>query len=77
VPCQEDTPQTGSGRQQRIANVKQAFAVRCDSNVCGKKILLVDDVYTTGATVSACAQVLMKSGAAFVDVLTLARGVNP
>ena len=43
--------------------------------VSGKRILLIDDVYTTGATVNECARVLLDAGAERVDVLTLARTV--
>jgi len=68
-------PQTGLGRKERLKNIKNAFGVSDSSKVKGKKILLVDDVYTTGATVNECAKVLMKAGAACVDVLTLARAM--
>ena len=65
--------QTGLGRQQRLENIKGAFSVRLPKVVDGKKILVVDDVYTTGATVDECARSLLKVGAAQVDILTLAR----
>jgi ComF family protein len=68
-------PQTGLGRKERLQNIKNAFGVSDSSKVKGKKILLVDDVYTTGATVNECAKVLLRSGAARVDVLTLARAM--
>ncbi len=66
-------PQTGLGRKQRKANIRNAFRVRDGDRVNGKRILLVDDVYTTGATVNECARVLRKAGAKRVDALTLAR----
>ena len=66
-------PQTGLGRKKRIANIKNAFCVTNIPKVRGKKILIVDDVYTTGTTVNECAKTLMDSGAVHVDVLTLAR----
>lgn len=66
-------PQTGLARKKRIQNVKNSFAVKDSSKIEGKRILLVDDVFTTGATTSECAKVLLKSGACHVDVLTLAR----
>jgi ComF family protein len=68
-------PQTGLGRKERLANIKNAFHIRNGSKITGKRILLVDDVYTTGATVNECAKVLLKGGAGHVDVLTLARAV--
>lgn len=63
--------------KERAQNVKRAFTVHPGRNVTGKKILLVDDVYTTGATVNECVKVLLKAGAAEVSVLTLARVVKP
>ncbi len=68
-------PQTTLSRKERQRNVKGAFAVACAERIEGKRILVVDDVYTTGSTVNECAQVLMKAGARWVDVLTLARAV--
>lgn len=63
---------------QREKNVKNAFGVRAASavHVQGKNILLIDDVYTTGATINECARALLKAGAAQVNVLTLARVVR-
>jgi predicted amidophosphoribosyltransferase len=54
-------------------NIKNAFSVRRPGRITGKRVLLVDDVLTTGATVNACAGILIQDGAARVDVLTLAR----
>ena len=68
-------PQTGSGREERMANVKNVFAVWDRRKITGRKILLIDDVYTTGATVEACAGALLGNGAEYVDVLTLARAM--
>ena len=68
-------PQTGLGRKARMNNIKNAFSVREDSPIKEKRILLVDDVYTTGATVNECARELMDNGALCVDVLTLARAM--
>lgn len=67
--------QTGLGRQQRLNNIKGAFRVEIPAKVIDKKVLLVDDVYTTGATVNECARVLLKAGAERVDVLTVARAM--
>lgn len=68
-------PQTGLSRQQRLINIKGAFRVEDPQKVNAKKVLLIDDVYTTGATVNECARVLLKAGAEFVDVLTVARAM--
>ena len=64
---------------ERHKNVQHAFAFnpKRAAQVAGKNVLLVDDVYTTGATVKECAEVLLKGGAAKVNVLTLARVVKP
>lgn len=70
-------PQGYLGREARERNVKGAFAVRPAKLhlVHGRTVLLVDDVLTTGATVGECARVLLKAGAAAVDVVTLGRVV--
>lgn len=67
--------QVGLAQREREDNVRAAFAVlpRQDEQVRGRRVLLVDDVYTTGATVSAVARALIKGGARAVDVLTFAR----
>ncbi len=69
-------PQTTLSRQERLRNLRQAFSVRQPEAVAGKRVLLIDDVYTTGTTVNECAKVLKKAGAASVRVLTLARTIE-
>ena len=65
--------QVNLSRQERVANVRRAFAVTDRNGIEGKKILLIDDVYTTGSTAKECSEILMKNGAEEVAVLTLAR----
>jgi ComF family protein len=66
-------PQIGLNPKERRDNVHRAFAVPRPAEVQNKKILLVDDLYTTGATVRECARVLRRAGAKRVEVLTVAR----
>ncbi len=71
------TPSQGHLKaKERFQNVKKAFSFNSKYQVKGKTIILIDDVYTTGATVQECTDVLLKNGAAKVHVLTLARVVK-
>ena len=69
-------PQTRLDKESRRANVREAFRVDAPTQVQGKRLLLVDDVYTSGATVEECAGTLYQSGARIVDVFTLTRAVD-
>jgi ComF family protein len=73
VRTRHTAPQVGLNPKQRQDNVKGAFAVTDPALVKGKHVLLVDDLYTTGATVKECARVLRRAGASRVEVLTVAR----
>lgn len=66
-------PQTQLSGAERRKNVRGAFEVRKTKEVEGKRILLIDDVFTTGATSQECASALREAGASEVHVLTLAR----
>jgi predicted amidophosphoribosyltransferase len=66
-------PQINLGRKERENNVRNAFAVVGKKAISNSRILLVDDVYTTGSTVKECAKVLIENGAKSVAVATLAR----
>jgi ComF family protein len=65
--------QAGLSRLERARNVANAFDVRRAALVRDRRVLLVDDVVTTGATAAACARALVRAGAAAVSVLALAR----
>jgi ComF family protein len=65
----------GMDDRARVLSVKNAFEVVRPNFVNGRDVLLVDDVFTSGATASACAKVLKKAGAGKVGVFTLARAV--
>ena len=70
TPHQADLP-----RNERLKNLKGAFALRRGVNIAGLHVWLADDVFTTGATLHEAAKTLLNGGAADVRVLTLARGV--
>jgi ComF family protein len=65
--------QTGLTRHQRRENMRGSFEVVQPEMVAGNEILLVDDVFTTGTTVSECARILLRAGASKVYVVTVAR----
>ncbi len=66
-------PQVEFSGHERIKNVKDAFSVAHPENLVGKRILLVDDVLTTGSTLKECALALKKAGVLSVDAVTVAR----
>jgi ComF family protein len=76
VRTRETVSQTGLTRHQRRANVRGAFAVSRPERIVGKNILIVDDVMTTGTTVSECARVLLRAGAKQIFVATAARATK-
>lgn len=69
----ETPPQTYVTGKERLKNIKGAF--RSSGDIKGSKVLLIDDVITTGATVRECSKVLRKAGAEDVTVLALARSM--
>jgi ComF family protein len=71
------TPSQGlMGPAARARNVRGAFALRRGRSVEGKRIVLIDDVLTTGATAEECARILRREGAASIGVLVLARALR-
>ena len=75
IKVRRTRPQTGLNRKMRLKNVRNAFQVNRKVNLKERTVLLVDDVYTTGATSAACTEALLAGGAARVNVLTLARKI--
>jgi ComF family protein len=71
--------QIGLSRTQRATNVQGAFKVAPErtGDIAGRRVVLIDDVLTSGATVDACARALLRAKAASVDVLVFARVVDP
>ena len=73
------TQQVGLSRSERAANVQGAFRVPPEGKpaVVGRRLVLIDDVLTSGATVEGCVKALLRAGAANVDVLVFARVADP
>lgn len=71
--CRETTSQIGLSRHQRRENIRGAFRVAKPDEVGGREVLVVDDVFTTGTTVSECARILRRAGASNIYVATVAR----
>jgi ComF family protein len=71
--------QVGLSRSERAANVQGAFRVPDAGKpaMIGRRLVLIDDVLTSGATVEGCARALLRAGAANVDVLVFARVADP
>jgi ComF family protein len=69
-------PQTTLSRQERLRNLRNAFKIRRPQELVGKRILLVDDVYTTGTTLNECAKTLRHADTGPVYALTLARTID-
>lgn len=83
IPCNDDilqrrsqtSTQTRKSKLSRWTNVSEVFAIRKPDQIVGKRILLVDDVITTGATLEACGQVLVDGGCAKLSVACIAAAV--
>src|SRR5204863_9391333 len=84
IPCRPlleriryTTTQTALDRSERMENLHNAFRLRKNANVRGLHVLLLDDVLTTGSTLSECARVLKRAGAISVHAATAARAYFP
>ncbi len=75
VKIRETEPQNKLEREQRLKNLKGAFEAKEGVSVADRKVLVVDDVYTTGATMNEMAKTLLKAGATEVRGITVARSV--
>ncbi|MGA2603642.1 MAG: ComF family protein [Verrucomicrobiia bacterium] len=67
--------QTKLGAEARMKNLRDAFAVRDEKALKGKRLVILDDVFTTGATMDSCAKTMKSAGAREVIALAVARGV--
>ena len=66
-------PQSELSKLQREKNVKDAYKVKNIEKIIGKKILILDDIFTTGSTVGECSKKLIEAGCKTVDILTIAK----
>ncbi|MFC2158920.1 ComF family protein [Acidobacteriota bacterium] len=81
IPCdqkilkkvRQSPPQTSLEAEDRLRNLKDVFTVRRPDRISGKRVLLIDDVFTTGATLNECARMLLETGALEVRALTVAQ----
>jgi len=73
---QNTPPQSGLHPRQRAENVRDAFRIKPGVDVKGQNYILVDDIYTTGASLNECARILKASGAAEISAMTLAIAIK-
>jgi ComF family protein len=76
VKIKDTMPQVGLSSKDRLKNIRKAFGIKDKKLIEGKKVLLIDDVITTGATVRECSRALKKAGAKEIYVITLAHGIR-
>lgn len=77
IRLRDTRPQVDLPKAKRFENIRGAFTVKHPSPYVGKSLLLIDDVVTTGATLSECARALREAGVKSVSALTLASGSSP
>jgi competence protein ComFC len=76
IRVKETSAQKELGSAQRLKNLQNAFEVKAPEKISGKTILMVDDIYTTGATLNECAKTLLECGAKAVNIATIATAVE-
>jgi len=75
IKIKEVPPQSSLSRAERLVNLNQAFSIKNKKAIEGKRILLIDDIITTGTTLKVCGELLYQAGAKDVQCITLAAGV--
>lgn len=71
--CKHIKPQSTLTKKERTENIKGAYRIRDKSKIEDKKIIILDDVYTTGSTVNECSKILKEAGAEKIGILTIAK----
>lgn len=66
-------PQSSLNKEDRIKNVENVYSINNQEKIINKKILLIDDIYTTGSTVNECSKVLKQAGVNSIGILTIAK----
>ena len=73
IKTKNNKPQSTKNKKDRQYNVKDVYQVKNTQKIQNKKIVLLDDIFTTGSTVNECAKMLKQAGAKWVDIMTIAK----
>ena len=73
IKTKNNSAQSSLNKIERFSNVKDVYKIKNINLIKGKKILLIDDIYTTGNTVNECSKVLKESGATEIGILTISK----
>ena len=71
--CKDIIAQSKLNKEEREANIKNVYAIKNEHEIRGRKVLLFDDIYTTGSTANECCRILEEGGAAKIGVMTIAK----
>lgn len=69
----DNKPQSTKNKEDRKKNVIGVYYIKNEHKIIGKKVLILDDIYTTGSTVNECSKILRQAGAKYIDVITVAK----